>query len=89
MPYRKITFEYDLAQLHSDLDGLDYSSYIDVRNEFLLKARAAGYTEKRLHVFWARVRKKLNQSYGYEIPLSNEWKNVRMRIYRQHGTTRL
>jgi hypothetical protein len=89
MPYRKIKFDYDLNQLHADLAGLDYSSYIDVKDKFLRKARAAGYTEKRLHVFWARVRRKLKQSFGYELPLSNDWKNVRMRIYRQHGTTRL
>jgi hypothetical protein len=89
MPYRKIDFKYDLASLHDRLNGLDYSGYCDVMADFLNQARLAGYQEKRLHVFWARVRKKLDKAYGYKKPLSNDWANVRMRIYRQYGSTRL
>lgn len=89
MAYRKITFEYDLADLHTRLVGLEYSDYIDVKNDFLNQARLAGYQEVRLQQFWQRVRKKLKAVYGYEKPLSNDWLNVRMRLYRDRGTTRL
>ena len=89
MPYKKIQFKYDLSTLHSRLAGLEYSSYIDVKVDFLNQARIAGYTEQTLQQFWQRVCKKLESSYGYRKPLSSEWANVRMRLYRQHGSTRL
>jgi len=89
MAYRKISFEYDLSSLYARLAGLDYSDYLNVKADFLNQARIAGYQEKRLQQFWQRVCKKLNSSYGYKKPLSNDWANVRMRIYRQYGSTRL
>jgi len=89
MPYRKVNFEYDLSSLYARLAGLDYSDYLDVKSDFLNQARSAGYTEVRLQQFWQRVCKKLDKAYGYKKPLSNDWANVRMRIYRQSGTTRL
>jgi hypothetical protein len=89
MAYRKIDFEYSLNDLHNQLKGLDYLRYIDVKNEFLNRARSAGYQEKRLQQFWQRVCLKLDKVYGFKKPLSLEWKNVRMRLYRQSGSTRL
>jgi hypothetical protein len=89
MAYRKIAFEYDLSSLHNRLAGLDYSDYLNVKADFLNQARIAGYSEVRLQQFWQRVCKKLDSAYGYKKPLSNDWANVRMRIYRQSGTTRL
>jgi hypothetical protein len=88
MAYRKIDFKYDLSSLHDRLAGLDYSDYLDVKSDFLSQARSAGYTEATLQQFWQRVCKKLDKAYGYKKPLSNEWANVRMRIYRQNGSTR-
>lgn len=89
MPYRKINFEYDLNALYEKLKGADYSTYDLIRLDFLAQAREAGYKEQRLHVFWRRVRLKLKTLYGYEMPKSMEWKNLRMRIYREKGTTRI
>ena len=89
MAYRKISFEYDLGDLYNRLSGLEYSDYIDVKNDFLNQARLAGYREVTLQQFWQRVCKKLKHRYGYEKPLSNDWLNVRMRLYRERGTTRL
>jgi hypothetical protein len=87
MAYRKINFKYDLKQLHDILKGLDYLDYIDAKNDFLSKARQSGYQEIKLQQFWQRVCKKLEITYGYKKPLSTEWKNVRMRLYRNKGTT--
>jgi hypothetical protein len=89
MAYRKISFEYDLSSLHDRLVGLEYSDYIDVKTNFLNQARLAGYQEVTLQQFWQRVCRKLKKAYGYEKPLSNDWLNVRMRLYRERGTTRL
>jgi hypothetical protein len=89
MAYRKISFEYDLGDLYNRLVGLEYSDYINVKNDFLNQARLAGYQEVRLQQFWQRVTRKLKTVYGYEKPLSNDWLNVRMRLYRERGTTRL
>lgn len=89
MPYRKISFQYDLGDLHSRLAGLEYSDYIEVKTDFLNQARMAGYQEVTLQQFWQRVCKKLKAIYGYEKPLSNDWLNVRMRLYRERGTTRV
>lgn len=87
MAYRKIDFPYSLDALHNQLVGLEYSDYIDAKNDFLNQARLAGYQEIRLNQFWQRVCKKLKAVYGYEKPLSNDWLNVRMRLYRQYGST--
>ena len=87
MAYRKIDFKYNLAELYERLNGLNYSDYINVKNDFLNKARLAGYSEIKLQQFWQRVTGKLKKAYGYEKPLSQEWKNVRMRLYRERGTT--
>lgn len=89
MAYRKINFTYDLRELHQKLDGLTYLEYIDEKNRFLNSARESGYQEKTLQQFWQRVCKKLEKAYGFKKPLSLEWKNVRMRIYRDRGSTRL
>ena len=87
MPYKKIDFKFNLFDLHEQIKDLDYTDYIAVKNEFLTKARIAGYTENRLQMFWNRTCAKMNKAYGFEKPLSQEWKNVRMRMYRQNGTT--
>jgi len=87
MAYRKIDFKFNLHDLYMQAKGLDYTDYIAVKNEFLARARISGYTENRLQMFWNRTCAKMNKAYGFEKPLSQEWKNVRMRLYRQNGTT--